>query len=262
MCIVLIFSNGGVSGEPIALLGAFDTELELIRTEISAPDTHIIMGIRFCSGTIRGKQVVVTEAGVAKVNAAVTTALLIEHFNPSAVIFSGIAGALGDSVFPGDIVIGLTTAHHDLVSITDEVREHFGVVNPVTGERNPVFFPADERLISVARDAAREIAFTSMETTVGERIPRVIEGIIATGDAFVASEELRSGIRTDLNANAVEMEGAAVAQVCYQYDIPCIIIRSISDNADANAAIDFECFYRIAARNSAEFVIKMVELLE
>lgn len=259
VCIAVL--NGVITAQPIAIIGAFETELELVRSQISEPDTHDILGIQFCSGTLNETSIVVAEVGVAKVNAAMTTILLIEHFKPSAVIFTGIAGALGDSILPGDIVIGRQTVHHDLVSVSDEEIRNFGVINPATGIRNPIYFPADERLVEVALVAAHEIELDSMPTTVGERTPRIVDGIIATGDAFVASAELRADIRTRLGADAVEMEGAAIAQVCFQNDIPCIVIRSMSDNADANATVDFDRFYRIAARNSALFVLKMIELL-
>ena len=260
VCIAL--PNNVVTAEPIAIIGAFDTELELVRSRITEPDTHRILGIEFCRGTLNETSIVFAEVGVAKVNAAMTTILLIEHFRPSAIIFTGIAGAVGDSILPGDIVIGRQTAHHDLVSISDEEIRNFGVVNPVNGIRNPVLFPASEQLLESAWRAAGEIELESMTTTVGDRTPRVVEGIIATGDAFVASAELKADIRSRLDAVAVEMEGAAVAQVCYQHGIPCIVIRSISDNADANAGVDFERFYRIAARNSAQLVMSMIKHIQ
>jgi len=185
VCIAL--PNNVVTAEPIAIIGAFDTELELVRSRITEPDTHRILGIEFCRGTLNETSIVFAEVGVAKVNAAMTTILLIEHFRPSAIIFTGIAGAVGDSILPGDIVIGRQTAHHDLVSISDEEIRNFGVVNPVNGIRNPVLFPASEQLLESAWRAAGEIELESMTTTVGERTPRVVEGMIATGDAFVAS---------------------------------------------------------------------------
>jgi len=261
-CVGLLGFAAIAEAKPFAIIGAFNTELDFIRSAISEPDTHCILGIRFYSGILEGKPVIISEAGVAKVNAAMTTTLLIEHFSPSAIIFSGIAGALSDSILPGDIIIGLETVHHDLVSISDKEVMNFGVINPVTGKRNPVFFPADEQLVSIARRASRDIKFEPMMTTMGSRTPRIVEGTIATGDAFIGSTREKADIRSRLNADAVEMEGAAVAQVCHQHDIPCIIIRSISDNADANAAVDFETFYRIAAQHSAMLVLKMIELID
>ena len=89
----------------------------------------------------------------------------------------------------------------------------------------------------------------------------VVRGTIATGDAFVASAEKRTEIAEALGACAVEMEGAAVAQICYQQGVPCVVIRSISDKADADAEEDLERFYAVAARNSAALVLGILEQL-
>ena len=97
--------------------------------------------------------------------------------------------------------------------------------------------------------------------TDGERTPKIIEGVIATGDSFIASERKKEELRQRLEADAVEMEGAAVAQVCHQMDVPCIVIRSISDMADSRSQEDMERFSRIAANNSASLVQAMTALL-
>lgn len=94
-----------------------------------------------------------------------------------------------------------------------------------------------------------------------KRKPQVITGIIVTGDAFIASAEKKNQLWKDFRADAVEMEGASVAQICYQQNVPLIVIRSISDTADETASKDFNAFYRIASKNSAELVMFIVKLL-
>ncbi|MHC4495383.1 MAG: 5'-methylthioadenosine/S-adenosylhomocysteine nucleosidase, partial [Planctomycetota bacterium] len=95
----------------------------------------------------------------------------------------------------------------------------------------------------------------------GRRDPKIIKGVVVTGDAFIASADKCAELRKRLEADAVEMEGAAVAQICYQRQIPCLVIRSISDNADEGAVMDKQMFYIMAARNSASLVAEMVGLL-
>lgn len=248
--------------EPVtAILGAFGAELELLRGAITNRADRTFLGVSFVVGELEGRAVVLGETGVGKVNAAMTTTLLIDHFRPKEVIFTGIAGGLNPDLLPGDIVIGARTAQHDLGTVTAEGFQNWGVRNPLTGERNPVYFPSDDRLRGLAREAGSEVDLEGLTTTRGERTPRIAEGTILTGDAFVASSSERSGLRTRMEGDAVEMEGAAVAQVCYQHSVPCIVIRSLSDSADEDASEDLERFYRVSAGNSARLVRKIIQLL-
>jgi adenosylhomocysteine nucleosidase len=249
------------AGPRTAIVGAFDEEVFVILSELEGAEVQEVLGIGFTVGRLHGWDVVVVESGVGKVNAAMTSAVLIDQFRPDEVIFTGIAGAVGDSVLPGDIVIGEHTVQHDLVVLQDERRERFGVRNPRDGTRNPVFLPADRRLLKAAVEASADLRLSQVETSRGGRVPAVVVGIIATGDAFVASRAVKAELRAELGADAVEMEGAAVAQVCHQLSVPCIVIRSISDEADENAERDLEAFYRTAAANSAALVLRMVELI-
>jgi adenosylhomocysteine nucleosidase len=219
------------------------------------------LGISFTTGTLEGRKIVLAETGVGKVNAAVATALLLEHFNPREVIFTGIAGGVNPDLLPGDIVIGAATAHHDYATVMADGIENMATRNPASGKLNPVYFASPDELLRLAGKARGLVDLEPIVTTAGERKPRFVEGIIATGDSFIASSSKKGELRARLQADAVEMEGAAVAQVCYQIRTPCIVIRSLSDNADDMATLDLERFYRIAANNSARLVIALVGLL-
>jgi adenosylhomocysteine nucleosidase len=190
-----------------------------------------------------------------------TTTLLIEHFRPARIIFTGIAGAVNPELRPGDIVIAEKTAHHDMGTVWPEGLFQKGVKNRFDGEENPVFFPADRILVDFAQQAADRAALERIETVEGERAPRIIKGVIVTGDAFIASADKCAELRKKLEADAVEMEGAAVAQICYQRGIGHLVIRSISDNADEGAVLDKQMFYILAARNSADLVADIVGLI-
>jgi adenosylhomocysteine nucleosidase len=242
-------------------LGAFENEVILLEDNLTDADEQTIEGIRFASGTLSGQRVVVAWTGVGKVNAAMTTTLLIEHFKPSRIIFTGIAGSANPQLHPGDIVIAEKTAHHDMGTLWPDGLYRRGVKNRLTGWENPVFFPADERLLHLTQQAAKQLKLASLETGTTERVPKIVTGVVVTGDVFVASSEKCAELRESLGADAVEMEGAAVAQICYQRQILHIVIRSISDKADEGAVQDKQMFYIIAAKNSANLVAELVRLL-
>ena len=251
-----------VSSEPItAILGAFEREITLLEDELIDAQEQRIEGIKFVSGKLSGKSVVIAFTGIGKVNAAMTTTLLIEHFKPNKVIFTGIAGAVNQQLQPGDIVIAEKTAHHDMGVFWPEGLYHKGVKNRLDGWENPVFFPADERLLKLAERAVELVDLSSIQIISGQRTPKVVKGIVVTGDAFIASTDKCIELRKKLGADAVEMEGAAVAQLCYQRGIEYLVIRSISDNADEGAVLDKQTFYIMAAKNSSSLVIELVGLL-
>jgi len=244
-----------------AILGAFEREVTLLEDRLTEPREHQIEGIRFVTGRLHGKNVVVVWTGVGKVNAAMTTTLLIEHFKPEHIIFTGIAGAVNPELRPGDIIIAEKTAHHDMGTVWPEGLFVKGVKNRLDGMENPVFFQADEKLVTLAQQAAERIDMRRVETFTGQRNPKIIKGVIVTGDSFIASTEKCAELRKKLKADAVEMEGAAVAQICYQRQIDHLVIRSISDSADEGAVTDKQMFYILAAKNSSDLVAEMIGLL-
>jgi adenosylhomocysteine nucleosidase len=249
------------SSEPVtAILGAFEQEIILLEDKLTDAQDRTIEEIRFVSGKLRGKKVVIAYTGIGKVNAAMTTTLLIEHFKPDKVIFTGIAGAVNRQLQPGDIVIAEKTAHHDMGTVWPEGLFHKGVKNRLSGWENPVFFETDKQLLKLAERAAQQVDLRSIRIISGQRSPKVVKGVVVTGDAFIASAEKCAELRKKLNADAVEMEGAAVAQLCFQRGIGYLVIRSISDNADEGAVLDKQTFYLLAAKNSSSLVIEMLGL--
>jgi adenosylhomocysteine nucleosidase len=269
ICIsVIVFCNScnivadKPNAEPVtAILGAFPKEVIMLKEQVANKEVHIIEEMEFVSGRLRGKKVTVAFTGIGKVNAAMTCGLMIEHFKPSEVIFTGIAGGVNPDLQFGDIVIGTKTAQHDLGLFTDDGIRQRGTRNPLTGMRNPVFFEADERLLAVAEQAAKQVKLTTITTSSGERKPKIVKGVIVTGDVFVSSASKSEELRSKLGAEVVEMEGAAVAQICYQRGIACLVIRSLSDKADAKARQDWRQFHELAAENSSRLVTEIAGLL-
>lgn len=242
-----------------ALLGAFRDELTLIEASLTDPAEVFHNGHRFVTGRLGGRRVVVTLTGIGKTNAALTTALVMAHFEPQRVIFSGIAGGVRADLQPGDIVIGAEVGYHDVRSVTLQMEPTRQTLHPVTFALNPLYFPADPTLLALARQAAQTLPLAVVPGS--PRPPQVIAGRILTGDEFVNSAQRADAIRAEYGADALEMEGAAVAQVCHQQAVPCLIIRSLSDRADSHAVIDILAFLGTAARNSARLVRAVVEAL-
>lgn len=256
LILVVLFLGGTVQGQVTAILGAFRDEVDLVRSQVQDKKEVFIQQIHFTEGTLKGRKVVVALSGVGKVNAAITSTLLLEHFHPSEVIFTGIAGAVDPDLLPGDLVIGVEVGYHDYGALKPDSLERWSTRNPITNEQNPLYFPSDARLV--------QLAYTVSQTTKLERTgvndstaPKVVRGRIITGDEFISSQAATARLYRQLGASATEMEGAAVAQVCWQQKVPFVVIRSMSDRAGDSAHMDMDNFYHIAARNSASLVIGM-----
>ena len=260
--LLLVSGVGTADTSPVAILGAFDEEVAILEAQLVNPRVHIIEGMQFLTGTLNNQSVVIARTGVGKVNAAMTATLIIEHFRPNQVIFTGVAGGLNPDLQIGDIVIAEKTAQHDLGRLESAEIENMGTKNPINGKRNPVFFPADPGLLQITETVLESIKLNPFHTPQGQRHPRIIRGTVVTGDVFVASDAKKTALHKNLGADAVEMEGAAVAQICWQHDVPCLVIRSLSDNAGAKASADFKKYYKIAARNSATLVTRIIGQLD
>ncbi|OCX54757.1 adenosylhomocysteine nucleosidase [Mucilaginibacter sp. PPCGB 2223] len=240
-----------------AILGAFPPEVALIHDRIQQKKELIFQNIRYTTGVLNGRPVVLAQTGMGKVNAAITTALLIEHFNPREVLFTGIAGGVDPDLSPGDLVIGSSVAYHDYGTITPDSMMLRATRNPVSMQENPVYFPSATSLISLAQQVSNKLVLHK----IGDRSPKIVTGTIVTGDVFVSSRRATQYMHQKMNAEATEMEGAAIAQTCYQQKVPFLVIRSLSDDAGNKASADVASFYKIAAENSAAMIMAMVARL-
>ncbi|MBE3570391.1 MAG: 5'-methylthioadenosine/S-adenosylhomocysteine nucleosidase [Bacillales bacterium] len=229
----------------IAIIGAMKEEVEILRNQIESKSTNTIANSEYTSGKLKGADVVLLRSGIGKVNAAMSTAVLLYHYQPDVVINTGSAGGLNPELQVGDIVISTEVRHHDVDATV--FGYEYGQVPQM-----PAAYLADRQLI--------ETAACSAETLTGVQ---VVKGLIATGDSFMNDPDRVESIRNKWNdLQAVEMEAAAIAQVCYQFGTPFVIIRSLSDIAGKESNISFDQYLEKAARNSAEFVLKMVQSLK
>ena len=229
---------------PIGIITAMSNELSLLLENADVTETRTIGGVDYNIGTLEGQDVVLVKAGIGKIMAAAGAATLINEFDVSSIIFTGIAGGVGDETEVMDIVVSTDLAVHDYGDITNNGFEWDAVAG--TDENGRI--PADPDLAALAYDAAVKV--------VGE--DSAFKGTIATGDQFVASESYVKVLQDRFNALACEMEGAAVGLVAYTYDVPFVVIRCMSDKADGLAHDTYENFGDTAADNSASIVMEML----
>jgi adenosylhomocysteine nucleosidase len=228
----------------IAIIGAMEEEVTLLRDHIEGKSQETIAACEFTFGKMDGADVILLKSGIGKVNAAMSTSILLEKYNPDLIINTGSAGGFNPNLNVGDIVISTEVCHHD-VDVTAFGYE-YGQVPQL-----PPAFVADEGLILTAEKAAEEIA--GIQT---------VKGLIATGDSFMSDPKKVDFVRTKFqNLQAVEMEAAAIAQVAFQFKTPFVIIRSLSDIAGKESNISFDQFLGKAALHSATLVMKMVAAL-
>jgi adenosylhomocysteine/aminodeoxyfutalosine nucleosidase len=184
--------------------------------------------------------IVLSYSKIGKVNAALTAATMIEHFGCDMLLFTGVAGAVAPELKIGDLIVATQLCQHDL-DITAFGHPH-GYV-----PEGKVYVEPSRELIHIAKEVADEKGI------------ELKKGIIATGDQFIADNERKEWIARTFDADAIEMEGAAVAQVCDSLEIPFFVLRAISDTADMDAAFDFDAFLKHSSQVSSSFIMAMLE---
>ncbi|HSO58651.1 MAG TPA: 5'-methylthioadenosine/S-adenosylhomocysteine nucleosidase [Paenisporosarcina sp.] len=228
----------------IAVIGAMEQEVEALRLAIENPQTTVIANSEYTVGTYAGHDVVLLKSGIGKVNAAMSTAILLHHFKPEAVINTGSAGGFDSLLEVGAIVISDEVRHHD-VDVTAFGYE-MGQVPQL-----PAAFMSDTKLRKLAEEAVEEL---------GQH--QYASGLIATGDSFMGDPARVESVRTHFpHMKAVEMEAAAVAQVCHQFDVPFVVIRALSDIAGKESSISFDEFLPTAAEHSTQIVLRVISKL-
>ncbi|KEF39371.1 5'-methylthioadenosine/S-adenosylhomocysteine nucleosidase [Schinkia azotoformans MEV2011] len=229
----------------IGIIGAMDEEVAILKEKIQNREDLTIGKSEFSIGKINNIDVVLLKSGIGKVNAAVGTTLLLDHFKPDYVLNTGSAGGYHTELHVGDIVISTDVRHHD-VDVTV-----FGYEYGQVPQMPPGFTP-DVRLIEKAEKAAAGI------TDI-----KVAKGLIVTGDSFMDDPVRVDFVRGKFtDVYAVEMEAAAIAQVCHLFNVPFVIIRALSDIAGKDSDVSFDKFLEKAALHSATLILNIVSEFE
>lgn len=222
----------------IAVIGAMPSELADIRLMLGEAEIKRISGFDFYINSYNGNKIVNACCGIAKVNAALCTQVMIDNFSPDCVINTGVAGGMNTSVKVCDIVISTEVLPHDL-------DPHFLADYPPYC----AVFKADEALMDSAEKVCGEFSVNSFR------------GRIVSGEQFISDSAVKNAIQEKFSPYAVDMESAAVGHACYLNDTPFVSVRCISDNADDEGAMSFDEFEKIAAKRVAEIVLRMTEIM-
>lgn len=232
----------------IGIIGAMEVEINFLRKLMADDSKKTEAGsVTFYEGKIHGLDVVLVRSGVGKVNAALCAQRLVLQFGCTAVINTGIAGAMAHGLTVLDFVVSTDAIYHDLNATG------FGYKRGQVPQM-PVFsFEADAKMIEAAKKA-----FAASELAKSHKL---IEGRIATGDQFVSDRDYKAFITSEFSPACVEMEGAAIAHACYLNKVPFVILRCMSDTADDSGCSDYSFNESSAAEMSAQVVEKMISLL-
>ena len=227
----------------IAIVSAMHQELRALLPALDKHQSATFAGRTFHIGTMEGQPVVMTLSGIGKVAAATTATLLLQEIDVQRIVFTGAAGGLGPGVRVGDVVVARELLQHDMDA--SPLFPRFEV--PLTGRSR---FPTDPDLSAALASAALHCLQHAAER-IGEThladfgidSPLLPQGLVVSGDRFVATAAESEALRAALpDALAVEMEGAALAQVCADFGRPFAVIRTVSDRADDSAHVDFNRF--------------------
>ena len=220
------------------IITAMKEEMQEIKKIMTNVEEQQIYELTFLKGRINEKGVILVEAGIGKVNAARVTQVLIDKFEVCAIINVGVAGTAKDELNMGDIVIGERVVQHDF-DIT-AFGHPKGFISNV-GQ----FIESDKQLLSKMRQTIEKFNDSEFKIKIG---------VVASGDIFCTDPRMKDKIRNKFDADAIEMEGAAIAQVCKLDNIPFIIIRTISDNPNLNNVITYEEYLPMATKRCAQII--------
>ncbi|WP_223701734.1 5'-methylthioadenosine/adenosylhomocysteine nucleosidase [Sutcliffiella deserti] len=219
----------------VGIIGAMQIEIDLVLDKMELLKEYKFAGFPFYTGVLYGREIVLTRCGVGKVNSASCTQILIDRFNIDCVINTGIAGSLKNDISVCEMVISSDVTHHD-----------------VRKAQMKNLFPFEETFI-----ASEELINLAIKACISTA-SKYHCGRIVSGECFVEDNKLKGVLLNDYSPACVEMEGSSVGHVAFINNIPFIIIRCISDNADEEAAITYDTFEKIAGNQSASIVIEMI----
>jgi adenosylhomocysteine nucleosidase len=227
----------------LGIIGAMDVEVAEVKKSMENVTVKTIAGMDFYRGVLKGKEAVVVRCGIGKVNAAICTQILADHYQVSAVINTGIAGSLKNEINIADVVLSTDVVHHDMDATG------FGYPAGQIPQMKEFSFTADEGLRKLAYDCCKEV-----NPEIGVFIGRVV-----SGDQFISDRVKKEWISKTFGGACTEMEGAAIAQAAYLNHIPFLIIRAISDKADDSADMDYSEFEPLAVKHSVNLILAVAQ---
>lgn len=226
----------------LGIIGAMDEEVNKLKDMLDNVTVIDKAGMEFYKGAMDGRKVVIVRSGIGKVNAGICTQLLIDLFDVSAIINTGIAGSLNDEINIGDIVLSSDALQHDVDA------KAFGYEAGIIPRMDTSVFQADKGLMELASKCCNEVL----------KGIKAFEGRIVSGDQFISDKEKKKWLKDTFGGLCTEMEGAAVAHTAYLNKVPFLIIRAISDKADDSASMDYPAFEAMAIDNSVKLMSDII----
>jgi len=210
----------------LGIIGAMDEEVELLRGKMTIVEQRTHAQILVTCGTYKGVEIALAQSGIGKVNATICTQMMIDRFEPDAMIFTGVAGGLLPNMRAGDMIVASHVIQYDM-DLTAFGRRH----GEMPGQDRMT--ECDPNLVEKATEAF-DLAFEGIEDA-----PNLMLGTIASGDKFVQDTKTLRWLQREFAALATEMEGAAFGYTCHLNELPFVVIRGLSDTAGESATDDF-----------------------
>jgi adenosylhomocysteine nucleosidase len=250
-------------GSPLGIVSALPREAQSLDAHFDRSAVREIAGCRFWPGRIDGHGVIMVEAGVGKVATATVASLLLDRFACRGLIFTGVAGGLDAALAIGDIVVADELIQHDYGAlVAGRLKSYRPGLAPIGESSEPLSFRLDPRLRSQVAEALAGLQLPPFAGAGNSSRPaRVLLGRILSGDQFVNCSSTRERLVEEFHGLAVEMEGAALAQVAERFGVPCIVVRCLSDLAGLDSHIDFTSFLPAAADAAASVVRRLIPVL-
>lgn len=230
----------------LGIIGAMEEEVAKLKEQMEDVEIKTMAGMEFNCGTLKGSKAVVVRSGIGKVNAAMCSQILADHYHVDAIINTGIAGSLKNEINIGDIVLSTDALQHDMDAT------EFGYDPGQVPRLDVLSFPADQKLIELAKKCCQKV---NPEISV-------FTGRVVSGDQFISDKEKKKWLIDTFHGSCTEMEGAAIAQAAYLNNIPYLVIRAISDKADDSATVDYPVFEAKAIEHSVRLLLEMAEQLQ
>lgn len=227
------------------IIGAMEPEVAILKSKLVNLQEHTFANYTFFTGEIDSTDVVLVQSGIGKVASALATVLMIDKFSPDYIVNTGSAGGFEQSLVVGDIVISSEVRHHDadVTAFGYEIGQLPGM---------PAAFLPHPTLVKAAQAGIDKLDGI-----------KTLTGLITTGDTFMTKDDDIAKARANFpTMAAVEMEGASIAQTCFQFDVPFVVIRSMSDIAGKESPTSFEAYLETASVNSSELVMNMLNELK
>ncbi|MBR1477305.1 MAG: 5'-methylthioadenosine/adenosylhomocysteine nucleosidase [Lachnospiraceae bacterium] len=229
----------------IGIIGAMELEVETLKNRLEGEKITKKTGMEFHEGKLNGADVVVVRCGIGKVNAALCVQILVDIFDVTHIINTGVAGSLNAKLDIGDILISKDAVHHDM-DVTP-----LGYKPGQVPQLDVFSFAADDEMIKLATEAVAK-ACPDVHSAIGR---------VVSGDQFISDKAVKDKLINTFAGDCAEMEGASIAHGAYLNNVPFVILRAISDKADDSAQMDYPSFEKKAAENCAKLVEEFVSLL-